>query len=114
MNKTKTKIKIPKVMAFLFLTILTIIWLFPIIWTIFSSFKSGIEIIKSGYRFAPIEWVVDNYIIILKSKTAPMVRWFFNSMFISVTHTIFMLIIASLSGYAFARLEFKGEIQFFG
>jgi multiple sugar transport system permease protein len=109
MSKRKIKIKVPQLLAFLFLITLTVIWLFPIVWTIFSSFKSEIETIKNGYKFAPIEWVLDNYIIIFKSKTAPMVRWFMNSMFISVTHTIFMVTISALSGYAFARLDFKGR-----
>ncbi len=88
---------------------ITAFWLFPIIWTVFSSFKSELETIKAGYKFMPIEWVLDNYKIILKSKTAPMIIWFMNSMFISGTHTILMVVVASLSGYAFARLDFKGR-----
>lgn len=108
LRKNKTKI-----IAFVFLAILTVLWLFPLVWTIFSSFKSEVEIMKTGYHFTPIEWVLDNYIEIMNSKTAPIFMWFKNSVFISSIHTILMLIISSLAAYAFARLDFKGRDTIF-
>lgn len=102
-----------KMIAFIFLSLLTVIWLFPLVWTILSSFKSEVEIMKTGYHFTPIEWVLDNYQVILKSKTAPIFRWFGNSLFISVTHTVLMLIISSLAAYGYSRLEFKGRDTIF-
>lgn len=101
--------KLPQIVAFIFLFFMMLIWLFPMAWTILSSFKSEVEIMKTGYRFAPIEWVLDNYRQIIKSNTAPVFKWFSNSMFISTVHTIFVLIITSLSGFAYARLDFKGK-----
>jgi len=68
---------------------------------------------KTGYRFTPIEWVMDNYKEILQSNTAPVFKWFQNSLFISTTHTILMLAISSLAAFAFARLEFKGRDRIF-
>lgn len=105
--------KIPVVIAFLFLIVMTILWLFPMVWTLFSSFKSELDIIKSGYKFTPTDWVADNYKEILSSNTAPVIKWFINSMFISTVHTFLMVIFASLAAYAFARLEFKGRNQIF-
>lgn len=102
-----------QIIAFIFLSILAACWLFPMAWTIFSSFKSEVEIMKTGYRFMPMEWVTDNYQEILKSKTAPIFLWFRNSVFISFTHTILMIIIASLSAYGFARLNFRGRDTIF-
>ncbi len=102
-----------QIIAFVFLALLAVIWLFPMVWTIFSSFKSEVEIMKTGYKFMPIEWVTDNYLEILASKTAPIVLWFRNSVFISTAHTVLMLLISSMSAYAFARLEFKGRNTIF-
>lgn len=102
-----------QVIAFAFLLFLALIWIFPMAWTVFSSFKSEVEIMKTGYRFMPIEWVTENYQEILKSKTAPIFLWFRNSVFISTTHTAFMVILSSLSAYAFARMEFKGRDTIF-
>jgi len=66
-----------------------------------------------GYHFTPVEWVLDNYIKILKSDTAPIVRWFGNSMFISTLHTLLAIIISSLAAYGYARLDFKGRDTMF-
>lgn len=102
-----------KIIAFIFLSVLTVVWVFPFIWVIFSSFKGEVEVMKLGYHFTPVEWVLDNYKEILNSKTAPIFRWFINSLFISGVHTISMLIISSLAAFAFARLEFKGRNTIF-
>ncbi len=102
-----------QIIAFIFLAALTVVWLFPLVWTVLSSFKGEVEIMKTGYHFTPIEWVWDNYKDIFKSDTAPIIKWFMNSMFISTTHTVLMLIISSLAAFAFARLEFKGRNRIF-
>lgn len=107
------KKNITKVYAFVFLAILAVVWLFPLVWTVFSSFKSQVEIMKTGYHFTPIVWVMDNYKEILKSDTAPIIKWFGNSLLISTSHTVLMLLISSLAAFAFARLEFKGRNQIF-
>lgn len=109
----KIRKHLSKIIAFLFLVVMVVIWIFPIVWTVFSSFKSEVEIIKAGYRFMPIEWVLDNYRQILASKTAPLIKWFMNSMFISTVHTLLMLTVASLAAYSFARLSFKGRNTIF-
>ncbi|MBO6271301.1 carbohydrate ABC transporter permease [bacterium] len=47
-------------------------------------------------------------------NTIPVFRYFINSLFVSVFTTIGQVIIATLAGYAFARLSFKGRnILFF-
>lgn len=102
-----------KIIAFVFLFILTVIWIFPLVWTVSSSFKSEVEIMKTGYHFTPLVWVADNYKEIIKSNTAPVFKWFRNSIFISTTHTVLMLIISSLAAFSFARLEFKGRDRIF-
>lgn len=102
-----------QVIAFLFLGIFALLWLFPMGWVVLSSFKSEVEIMKTGYRFAPIQWVGDNYKEILASNTAPIFLWFRNSIFISTLHTLLMLLISSLAAYSFARLSFKGRDQIF-
>lgn len=99
--------------AFLFLALFALFWIFPMAWVVLSSFKSEVEIMKTGYRFAPIEWVNENYKEILASNTAPIFLWFRNSVFISTVHTLCMLLISSLAAYAFARLEFRGRDSIF-
>ncbi|MCM8709686.1 carbohydrate ABC transporter permease [Clostridium sp. SYSU_GA19001] len=103
-----------KTSAFIFLTFIGVLWIIPITWTLLSSFKAESEIQTVGYKILPIEWVIQNYIDVLSdTSSAPIVKWFINSLFISTTHTILVLIIASMSAYAYSRLNFKGRDALF-
>lgn len=63
---------------------------------------------QTGFRLLPASWVMDNYARVLSnSSSAPIVRWFFNSILISTSHTILMLIVVSLAAFGYARLDFK-------
>ena len=99
-----------KILAFLFLLFMAIIWLVPLLYGFFTSFKSEIELLTSGTRLLPIEWVLTNYTELLFNNTStPLVRWFLNSLFISVSHTILVLFVVSFSAFAYSRLSFKGK-----
>lgn len=108
--KSNKQFKIQKVIAFVFLLAMAVIWLVPLLWGILTSFKSRGELLIGGFSLLPITWVVDNYTELLINNTnTPIVRWFLNSLFISVSHTILVLIVVSLSAFAYSRLQFKGK-----
>ena len=59
----------------------------------------------------PIEWipnpiVISNFTHIFADKTLPILKWFGNSLFVATIGTLIVVFFSSLSGYAFARLEF--------
>ena len=43
------------------------------------------------------------------NNTIPVVRYFFNSCFVSILTTIGQILVSTLAGYAFARIKFKGR-----
>ena len=99
-----------KIIAFLFLLSMSIIWLVPLLYGVLTSFKSEMELLTSGSRLLPIEWVLTNYTeLLINNTSAPLVRWFLNSLFISVSHTILVLFVVSFSAFAYSRLSFKGK-----
>ena len=62
----------------------------------------------------PIQWIpqpptVSNFLHIYNDTTLPIVRWFTNSLLVAIAGTISIVFLSSLSGYAFARLEFPGK-----
>lgn len=100
----------PKIIAFVFLLAMSVIWVIPLVWGIVTSFKSEIELQSVGFKFLPIEWVLSNYTsLLVDNASTPLVRWFTNSFFISVTHTLLVLLVVTLSAFAFSRLSFKGK-----
>ncbi|WP_303981908.1 carbohydrate ABC transporter permease [Niallia circulans] len=101
---------LPKIIGFAFLLIMAVIWIIPLLWGVVTSFKSEIELQTVGFKFLPIEWVLTNYTTLLVDNTStPLVRWFTNSVVISVSHTLLVLIVVTLSAFAFSRLNFRGK-----
>jgi multiple sugar transport system permease protein len=102
--------KLPQIVALIFLVLLGVVFLFPLLLTISTSLRSEVEIQTLGYRFFPLKFTIQNYIdALFGNPSAPIARWFLNSVLISGSHTVFALIIVSTSAYAYARLEFKGK-----
>ena len=96
--------------SLLFLTVLGIIWIVPLLYGVMSSFKSNIEMQSVGFRFLPINWILTNYTRLLQNTAnTPVFRWFLNSLVIAGGSTILVLIVTSLSAFAFSRLRFKGK-----
>ena len=78
-----------KIIAFLFLLVLALAWLFPLIWGVFTSFKSETEIKTMGFHMIPVKWVLDNYIKVIWNKNNfPVIRWFLNSTLMAGLSTI--------------------------
>lgn len=66
----------------------------------------------------PIEWIPDpittaNFTHIFSDVTLPVMKWFANSLIISSVGTLIVVFLSTLSGYAFARLEFPFKSQLF-
>jgi multiple sugar transport system permease protein len=76
----------------------------PLVWTLLLSFTGNEALMRdSGAAFTG-PWTLENYRAILAGSSVP--RWLLNSLIVSVGTTIGVLMLCSLAGYAFARLEF--------
>ena len=81
----------------------------PIIYMVTMAFTP-----ESNQMNFPIEWIPNpptfgNFIHIYVDATLPIERWFINSVIVSVVGTLVIVFLSSLSGYAFARLDFPGK-----
>ncbi|AIQ67760.1 carbohydrate ABC transporter permease [Paenibacillus graminis] len=105
---------ISKYISYLFLIVLCIIWIIPVIFGITTSFRSQSEVVSSGFRLFPKEWIFDNYVSILENtSTAPILRWLMNSLFIATMHTLLVVVVISITGYGYSRMKFKGRDTLF-
>lgn len=105
---------ISKTIALIFLILMGFIWITPLLWGLLTSFKSRSELLTGGFNLLPINWVLDNYThLLINNRSTPLLRWFFNSMVISVSHTVLVVIIVSLSAFSYSRLRFKGRDSLF-
>jgi multiple sugar transport system permease protein len=103
-----------QVAAFISMFVVCILWVTPLVYGIFTTFKSEVEIKAVNFHFIPEKWVFDNYINVLKNTgNTPVVRWFFNSVIISGCTCILVVFIVSLAAYGYARLRWKNQDRFF-
>lgn len=109
------KISISKYLSYLFLLVVSAIWVIPLIFGLTTSFRSQTEVVTSGFRMLPINWVVENYVAIFSdTSSAPILKWIGNSLFIAISHTFLVVIVISLTAYGYSRMKFKGrDVLFF-
>ena len=86
--------------------------IFPIAWMISASFKYEADVFK-----VPIEWIpsninTGNYLFAISEY--PFTQWYTNTAFVTALTVLFVLLFSSLSGYAFAKLNFTGKNVIFG
>jgi multiple sugar transport system permease protein len=113
-NNMSKNISISKYSAYLFLIVLCVIWAIPVIFGVTTSFRSQTEVVSAGFRLLPVNWIVDNYVTILgNTSTAPIMRWIMNSLFIATIHTLLVVVVISITGYGYSRMNFKGRDALF-
>lgn len=99
-----------KIVFFVILALLAVVWICPIVWAVFTSFKSNDEIISSDFHLLPQHWSLENYAEIAQdNEQTPVLRWFVNSIIIAAGQTLLVLVVVSLAAYGYTRLKFKGR-----
>lgn len=110
----KLKKEFPKIAAFLFLLAFGLLFMVPLVGTILTSLRPEVEIQTLGFRLFPEKVTFTNYIdAVMNNTSAPIARWFLNSLMISTAHTLLALAVVSTSAYAYAKLDFKGKNAIF-
>lgn len=86
-----------------------VLFLIPLLWMLSSAVKTGPEVFANNFKWIPdvIQW--KNYARIWTDNTIPFWRLYANSLAIAVVGTAVQLIVSSLAGYAFAKIQFRGK-----
>lgn len=80
------------------------LWILPVVWVVTMSLKPNAELMRSTWGFFPYPFTLENYANLFQRSTVPL--WLLNSVIVAVLMTLFVLVVSSLAGYAFARLDF--------
>lgn len=83
----------------------------PFLWMLGTAFKSYIEAVEPTLDPFPKEWHWENVAAVFHA--APFGRYFFNSILVSGTVTVCVILTSVMAGYAFARLRFRGRNALF-
>ena len=100
---------VQRVVVYLALIAVSLLFLFPFAWSVSTSLKTLPE--SQYFDLFPDNPSLKAYREALTSFNFD--RYFVNSLFLSTVVTLFNLALASLGGYAFARLHFPGREALF-
>ena len=118
----KKRITLGRIFTHVTLFIALLVFVFPFYWMVTSSLKPAADIYIVPVQFWPTRPSLDNYLEIAGLIPSDEIdfrggvslgRTFLNSTVIAVINTIGNVFLASLAGYAFAKLRFKGRNALF-
>ena len=81
-----------------------LLMLAPILWTLLLSLKNNAELVGHSEAALHGPYTLENYAAIFGNSLT--MRWLLNSAIVSLGQTAGVLILASLAGYGFSRMEF--------
>ncbi|GIO55126.1 carbohydrate ABC transporter permease [Paenibacillus cellulositrophicus] len=86
--------------------------IFPIYFMIMSSFGDPIEAGAANYSLFPTKFTLDSYKFFFDYSEYSY-RWLLNSLIVATTVMVSNVFFASLAGYAFSKIKFKGRTVLF-
>jgi multiple sugar transport system permease protein len=84
-----------------------VLFLAPFLWMILASFKTAQEIVQVPPTVWPVHPTLANYGSVLSAM--PLGTFYRNSLTVTTTVTLSVLVTSSLAGYIFAKFEFFGR-----
>ena len=96
-----------KSFAYLVLILGALIMVLPFFWMIISSLKTAAEVNTTPPTFWPKELVFENYVYAFEK--APFLRYFCNSLLVTIVCVACTMFTTILAAFAFSRLRFPGR-----
>lgn len=87
---------------------IAVIFILPLGLMILASFKAEAEVLNPT-SVLPRQWTAENYTNVLGwPEEAPFAKWLFNSVFVSSSVTLLVVLFSSMAAYSITRLKLKG------
>ncbi len=101
------RLSVGKVIVYIVLSLGAVIMVLPFLWTVLSSLKNMGQTFAVPPKIIPDPFVWENYPESLQAL--PFGQAYFNSFYIAIVVVAIQLLTASMAGYAFAKLKFRGH-----
>ncbi|WP_282928978.1 carbohydrate ABC transporter permease [Anaerococcus sp. Marseille-Q7828] len=96
-----------KIFRIIALILVSIVFLGPFLWMVFTSFKPLAEALRLPPTFLPETWVPQNYADAWQS--GPFLHYTKNSVIVTLSVVALQLLTIIPASYAFAKMDFKGK-----
>ncbi|HEY5821742.1 MAG TPA: carbohydrate ABC transporter permease [Propionibacteriaceae bacterium] len=99
----------------LVMVLLTVIILAPLLFMLLTSIKTAVEARSAPPTLLPTEPTLGAFrTLFFGDETSPVLRWLVNSLVAATLHSLLVVTISSMAGYALARMEFPFKKLIFG
>jgi multiple sugar transport system permease protein len=99
------------VLSYVLLVVLALVYIYPFLISVSSSFKTDAEATQQPLGLLPQTWSFAAYERLF--TTVPLLQWAGNSLLITIIVTTGRVFFDSLAGYALSRLAFRGRAVIF-
>lgn len=108
----KNKFNAISLLCHTFLLFIVATALFPFLWMLLNSLKTGAEITRIPPTFFPENWgYIDNFVTVL--GTYNFSKFFLNTVYYAVTKTIIVVYVSAIVGYVLGKFKFRGNNAIF-
>lgn len=92
------------------LSLLALVWIFPIVWILLTSFR-GEGAAYVSY-IIPKTWTLDNYLQLFSNDSYPFAKWFVNTLWVASATCLISTFITVAMAYSLSRIKFKFRNRF--
>jgi len=112
-RQRRTRQRAQLAFKYLALTVLAILFLFPIAWSLLNSLKTPSESLAVPPTYLPTQIVLENYTQLTAFGNYGVVGHVENSTIVALITVVGSLVLSTLGGYGFARFDFPGKNALF-
>lgn len=96
------------------LTVLSLVFVIPILWMYLTSFRTIADSRRIPISIIPDQLTLRAYKLIFADAQNPVLLWAVNSLIAATAHALLVIVVASMTAYALARMKFRGQGLVFG
>ena len=132
LNPSQLRANIYKWISTIIVSLVAVLFLFPLYWIITGAFKTGAEINSAEPIWWPSEWVLTNFERLMNRRSSPLfeipignltfigpdvpsaILWLINSVVMAVASMLLTCLTSAMAGYVLAKKQFFGRNIIFG
>jgi ABC-type glycerol-3-phosphate transport system permease component len=99
--------RLPWWIAFAFLVVTALLWVYPFVWMVSASLKDSLEIFSAGLKLIPQKLAFENYS--RAWEDASFGRYMINTVIVTIWTVAIVVIRCALCGYVLGRYTFRGS-----
>lgn len=99
------------VLQYVLYSVFVVVFLFPVLWVLMSSFKTQAELFRYPLTIFPQNPTLENYREAFSSGR--FLQYFRNSSFVAIVSTVITVLINTMAGYALSKYFFRGRDAIF-